>query len=116
MEINWDKIPPEYHWAAMDENGLIWVYEMQPSVDNHYWFAESGETTYFGMEGHPGWRDSLQQRPQPEPPKYKATTLGGGCYKVVDAEGPHIAIFYAVKVLTEVLVQWLNEQEASNEH
>lgn len=33
LDLPWDYIDPKYKWAAMDQNGSVWLYEYAPKHD-----------------------------------------------------------------------------------
>ena len=66
-DIPWDKIPDEYDYVAMNENGEWWAYESKPSEDPYQWIFMSGDIYdlgFFDMPTPPHWTESLVRRPQ----------------------------------------------------
>lgn len=67
--IPWEHIKPKFRWAAMDQDGEIFIYELKPHIGEISWSWEGGELTNIhkalnidtsGID----WRESLTQRPE----------------------------------------------------
>lgn len=70
LVIPWEVIKPNFKWAAVDKNGILYAYQGDPPElsddfwmgvvrgDKHSLFALSIDTT--GID----WRESLTQRPE----------------------------------------------------
>lgn len=70
MTIPWDVIEDAWQWAAMNQNGGVYVYPDKPQIDweNPYW---SQEDDWYRVDevlkidkGTVDWKDSLQERPK----------------------------------------------------
>lgn len=68
MTIPWDVIEDKWQWAAMNQNGGVYVYPDKPQIDweNPYW---SQEDDWYRVDevlkidkGTVDWKDSLQER------------------------------------------------------
>jgi len=68
---SWDDAPEWAQWRAQDENGAWYWYEMEPRNDGvHYWGSAERHQYARGKAAGtsiPNWRDTLQERPAPEP-------------------------------------------------
>lgn len=40
LKVDWEKIPSEYKWVAIDENGEVWAFENKPSYDFGLWWRK----------------------------------------------------------------------------
>ena len=68
-DIPWDKIPYEYDWVAMDEDGRWFGFQYPPEIitDEQEWGEDSGEFEKLkdsDMPTPPHWTESLVRRPQ----------------------------------------------------
>ena len=68
-DIPWDKIPYEYDWVAMDEDGRWFGFQYPPEIitDEQEWGEDSGEfesMRHIDMPTPPHWTESLVRRPQ----------------------------------------------------
>lgn len=64
IEIDWDKIPKEYNWVAVDEDGEMLAYATQPEKRvNSYWIGQPAK--YLGTVNlnNVDWQDTLTRRP-----------------------------------------------------
>ena len=71
---NWDRVPPEYNWVAIDKSGKIYAFTKKPRRDISSWHVVDGYYQCLGSipsclaEGESTfWYLSLEQRPKPEP-------------------------------------------------
>ena len=71
---NWDRVPPEYNWVAIDKSGQIYAFTMKPRKDISRWDVEDGYYRCLGSipsclaEGDSTfWEISLEQRPKLKP-------------------------------------------------
>lgn len=69
--IDWSHVHPDYKWMAKDEDGEMWLYEVEPSLAVSGWVAGylGGMQAMCFASAKPGschWRDSLVQRPGEE--------------------------------------------------
>lgn len=66
----WDKLAPRYNWAAMDDSGDWFGYELKPGIsgsDPSIWNNSAGGTYILmrGIEGIPlDFKDTLMCRPE----------------------------------------------------
>lgn len=68
LVIPWEVIKPEYKWAAMDGDGSIFVYDVEPNLSLHDWVRNGGlpeciDALNINTTGI-DWRESLVQRPE----------------------------------------------------
>lgn len=71
LDIPWEIIKPEYKWAAMDGNGVVFVYEEVPVKASGWWNVRVNngvascisETLSIDTTGI-SWENSLTQRPE----------------------------------------------------
>lgn len=71
LHIPWEIIKPEYKWAAMDGNGVVFVYEEVPVKASGWWNVRVNngvascisETLSIDTTGI-SWENSLTQRPE----------------------------------------------------
>ncbi len=68
IQIDWDKIPKEYNWVAVDENRNVYCYRNMPYVgknkhNNTRWVGRACK--YIGVYNISDidWKNSLTQRP-----------------------------------------------------
>ena len=68
LTIPWDVIKPEYKWAAMDDDGVVYFHKEMPSNSSGEWIADYGCSigSYCLNIDKTGidWRESLVQRPE----------------------------------------------------
>ena len=73
LVVDWSKIPKRCRWAAMDEDGDTYAYNMAPSIayeyGNKYWILEIGyqiniDSLVISKPSPDKWRESLIQRPE----------------------------------------------------
>jgi hypothetical protein len=66
--LNWDKLPTNYRWLAVDADGEIYAYENKPRVMGRpYWRAIDREFWFLGKTNPPeSFRQCLWQRPKSE--------------------------------------------------
>jgi len=65
---NWDAIPNEYKWVAMDAYGYVLAFKNEPEL--HCWgWGKDNEPRLLCAGGDyillGDWRDSLEERPKP---------------------------------------------------
>lgn len=67
LEIPWEHIKPEFKWAAMDEDGAVYIYNNKPIMGRDGWDWDEGALAGInnvlnidtsGID----WRESLTQR------------------------------------------------------
>jgi len=66
LVIPWEHIKPEYKWAAMDDDGSVYVYKTEPEIRLGSWsggFAASASALNINTTGI-DWRESLTARPE----------------------------------------------------
>jgi hypothetical protein len=70
IKINWDEIPLEYKWFAVDKNGKGFAYLKEPNIDPNsvVWNYDSSEGNccypYLNYSGsYENWKETLQHRP-----------------------------------------------------
>ena len=65
---SWDDLPDWADWRAQDYTGAWWVYENKPAQFDGIFGVVSGKTKHLlSHMSSPNWRDTLEQRPAPEP-------------------------------------------------
>lgn len=64
--INWEGIPAEYNWYAVDGNGVGYAYTGRPKLINNQWCSHE-RTFHVGWIECDEWQSSLQQRPSKQP-------------------------------------------------
>lgn len=66
LVIPWEVIKPEYKWAAMDENGAVFVYEYNmPHLGSGLWIGDGSCISSLNIDTTGiDWRESLTQRPE----------------------------------------------------
>lgn len=67
LDIPWQFIKPEFKWAAIDENGDIFLHIDKPVLGNSYWLNYApckriNDTVNIDTTGV-DWKTSLTQRP-----------------------------------------------------
>ena len=66
LNVPWEHIKPEYKWAAMDENGEVYVYVGKPEIQTENYTSnrdyENIGAINVGTDGV-DWRESLTERP-----------------------------------------------------
>lgn len=69
IDLPWEWIDDRYQWAAMDEDGYLWLYTAEPQISAKRWCFEYGGYHYLndilkidttGID----WRTSLTKRPE----------------------------------------------------
>ncbi len=124
MEINWDKIPPEYNWVTTDSSGHVWAFEERPYVHagkDGVWEVNNGSRKYVKTLEFPDWRLSIEKRP-PEPPRYYTTPYRYNReeWQVVkdriEILGVPCDIAYFRNVYDALRFENFKNQESSNEH
>ena len=65
IELPWHVISQEYQWAARDDNGAVWVYEVEPFPKFDIWCG-TGKTCrhIIHKPGNKPWNQSLIKRPE----------------------------------------------------
>lgn len=68
LDIPWQFIKPEFKWAAIDENGDIFLHIDKPVLGNSYWLNYApckriNDTVNIDTTGV-DWKTSLTQRPE----------------------------------------------------
>lgn len=71
-DINWSKIPTNFHYVAKDSGGSIVGYEYEPFiVDECEWWCDLGilyrmdwDAVHEAYRNTVDWRHSLRQRPE----------------------------------------------------
>lgn len=69
LNINWSVIDKKWNFAAMDENGEIYLYELEPACDSFCWmyvdYTDSVEITniFPDIDKDVNWETSLTERP-----------------------------------------------------
>ena len=69
LDIDWSKVPEGFDWAAQDECGLVWAYEIKPKCGENQWLL--GEVNnrltrfhhHIPLRPNPNWRNTLTKRP-----------------------------------------------------
>lgn len=67
--IPWEYIKPEYKWAAMDKDGIIWIYGEEPLCFEDHWSCTGHECQQNSLQGinidttDIDWKESLVKRP-----------------------------------------------------
>lgn len=67
--IDWKHVSPKFNYLATDENGITCLFEEEPSIEDTYWYCDTGyylEANVFSsfVEGTCDWKDSLVKRPE----------------------------------------------------
>ena len=69
-EVDWEEIPREYEWAAVDENGRAWLYEERPYTVGNIWDCHADmrelsidEIVWVLGDVENNWKYSLTKRP-----------------------------------------------------
>ena len=68
LDIDWSQVPEGYDWAAQDQCGLVWAYEVEPTRGANQWIIKSPyRLTSFQhhIPIHPNsaWYNTLTKRP-----------------------------------------------------
>lgn len=74
VKINWDEVPEEYEWFAIDDNGCSHYYRLKPilehgrsnwvlSEDTDYNKRDNFKATTYSGTNILNWKETLQQRP-----------------------------------------------------
>ena len=66
LDIDWSQVPEGYDWAAQDENGDIFAFDIEPiSAVSLEWLSKT-KNYYLVSHGefyNPDWRNTLTKRP-----------------------------------------------------
>lgn len=64
LSINWNLIDPKYKFAAMDENGEIYLYTSEPYIFYNYWDSKDPLKFFkiFMCDDTSNWKQSLTTR------------------------------------------------------
>ena len=68
LDIDWSKVPEGFDWAAQDQCGSVWAYEVEPTRGANQWIIKSPyRLTRFQhhIPIHPNsaWYNTLTKRP-----------------------------------------------------
>ena len=64
LTIDWSKVPNKFNWAAMDQEGTIWLYSSTPiAEENRFMPASLDESGEKYSLANPHWHDTLTERP-----------------------------------------------------
>ena len=64
LTIDWSKVPNKFKWAAMDQEGTIWLYLSEPIAEEDRFIPASfSESSEMYSLANPYWRDTLTERP-----------------------------------------------------
>ena len=68
LDIDWSKVPEGFDWAAQDQCGLVWAYEVEPTRGANQWIIGEGhKLTSFHhhilVQHNPDWRNTKTKRP-----------------------------------------------------
>ena len=67
LDIDWSQVPEGYDWAAQDENGDIFAFDIEPiSAVSLEWLSKT-KNYYLVSHGefyNPDWRNTLTKRPR----------------------------------------------------
>ncbi len=61
--IDWNALPAEVQWVAMDMNGQWYGYHAEPYDGSYVWLPNGGCHEFDAPKFSGDWRESLQQRP-----------------------------------------------------
>jgi hypothetical protein len=66
VKVNWDEVPLEYNWFAIDETGIGYVYATKPNIGRQIWnddYVVEGYNYFQHTGEYSDWKATLQQRP-----------------------------------------------------
>ena len=71
LDIKWDKVDPKFNFAAMHEDGQVWLYSERPEMVDFGWSVRSSTNSvaFYSIYGEESlkeqvdWKDTLTQRP-----------------------------------------------------
>ena len=73
LNIDWDKVDPEFNFATMDEGGSVWVFRERPVLNDIYGYWCGSSTLDIGfrytrdgksiLKEPVKWKDTLTERP-----------------------------------------------------
>lgn len=109
MKPDWKGAPKWANWLAMDKNGEWYWYKNKPEAEARRWCSD---TTYERIYALPGWQDTLEERPKPEP-RYMVLDPSSGStfWRVMNAETHSYLAHLATKQQADVVAAALNELE-----
>jgi hypothetical protein len=67
LDINWDFVNPKFNYAAIDDGGRVFFYELKPNFLTSIWVSDGGEVVHADLlhidTTDIDWKDSLTHRP-----------------------------------------------------
>ena len=64
ITVNWDDVPEEYEWFAINGYGDGYVCKNKPKLVSNAWYESSGWKNCKFSGEYLDWRETLQQRPK----------------------------------------------------
>ena len=109
MKPDWKDAPEWAQYAAMDDDGTWWWYELRPSPQTHSWEGVGKHDSI--VLRFSNWQDTLEERPKPKQ-RYYTTRLESTVFMYVyDREdGKRICAFPDL-LRAETVAKALNDLE-----